>query len=328
LPSLRSRLVLFVLKNRHLLRFKLKPETVDWNTKEAIIRFREECEEGAKRFGKIPAGIEVTPAMIGTLSAEWIMPAGATRDKVIFFVHGGGYVSGSCSDHRIHVSKLVKGANIGALLFEYRLAPECTFPAALDDSAEAYQWLLGQGALSSNTVFAGDSAGGGLCLATLLALRDKGIPLPAAAVALSPWTDLRCTGTSYQRNARKCLSPDGTWTAFSKHYVGGHDPGLPWISPLYGDLRGLPPMLIYAGGDEILLDDSVRFAEKARLAGVDVTLRVGKGLFHCYPVCAPLFPEATQAMNEMCRFIRTHLTNRRDLHGQANSADARSRAGD
>ena len=117
MPSVRSRLLLFIVKNRHLLRFRLKKESIDWNTHESILRFREQCEEGAKRFGKIPAGIEVTPAMIDNLRAEWIMPSRATKDKVIFFVHGGGYVSGSCSDHRIHVSKFVKGANIGALLF-------------------------------------------------------------------------------------------------------------------------------------------------------------------------------------------------------------------
>jgi len=131
------------------------------------------------------------------------------------------------------------------------------------------------------------SAGGGLCLAALLAARDRGIPLPAAAVALSPWTDLKCTGESYRSNAGKCLSPDGTWTAFSRHYAGDHDPGLPWISPLYGDLHGLPPLLIYVGGNEILYDDAVRFAEKAKAAGVDVGLKVGEGLFHCYPICAP-----------------------------------------
>ena len=311
MPSLRSRLLLFTMRNRHLFRFRLKKETIDWSTNESIFRFRAQCEEGARQFGKVPAGIEVIPVMINDAPAEWIVPSGATKDKVIFFVHGGGYVSGSCSDHRVHVSKFVKGANVGALLFEYRLAPEHTFPAALDDSVKAYQWLLAQGVSASNIVSAGDSAGGGLCLAMLLALRDKGIVLPAAVVALSPWTDLKCTGESYRTNAGKCLSPAGTWTAFSKHYVGDHDPGLPWISPLYGDLHGLPPLLIYAGGDEILLDDSVRFAEKAKDAGVDVTLRVGKGLFHCYPVCAPLFPEATQAMNEICSFINKHLASDR-----------------
>ena len=307
MPSVRSRLLLFIMKHRHWLRFRLTKETIDWNNKESILQFRKECEDGAKRFGKIPAGIDVIPMTIDGLPAEWILPSNATKDKVIFFVHGGGYVSGSCADHRIHVSKFVKGTNIGALLFEYRLAPEHSYPAALDDAVTAYRWLLAHGVSSSSIVFSGDSAGGGLCLALLLALKDHGIPLPAAAVALSPWTDLKCSGESYQRNANKCLSPEGTWTAFSKHYVGDHDPGMPWISPLYGNLHGLPPVLIYVGSDEILRDDSVRFAEKAKAAGVDVTLREGKGLFHCYPVCAPLFPEATHAMEEICTFIRMHV---------------------
>jgi monoterpene epsilon-lactone hydrolase len=244
MPSLRSRLLLFMFKYRHLFSFRLKRQIIDWNTNSSILRFRQECEKGAARFGKVPTGIEVSPVSIDGLSAEWILPSQATKDKVIFFVHGGGYVSGSCSDHRMHVAKFVKGSNIGALLFEYRLAPEHPFPAALNDSVTAYRWLFSQGVSSSNIVLAGDSAGGGLCLATLLALKDQDIPLPAAAVAISPWTDLKCTGASYRSNARKCLSPEGTWTAFSKHYVGDHDPGLPWISPLYGNLRGLPPIIL------------------------------------------------------------------------------------
>jgi acetyl esterase/lipase len=307
MQSLRSRLLQFTLKHRHLLQFRFRREIIDWDKLASIQRFRRECEEGSKRFGKLPAGIEVSPVDINGIPSEWVLPPRTIRDKAILFFHGGGYVSGSCSDHRIHAAKFAKGANVGALVFDYRLAPEHPFPAALDDSVSAYRWLLRQNIPSSNIVFIGVSAGGGLCLATLLTLRDQGIPLPAAAVPVSPWTDLKCTGQSYRGNARKCLSPDGTWTAFSKHYAGAHDPGLPWISPLYGDLRGLPPLRIHVGGDEILLDDAVGFAEKAKNAGVDVQLKVGKGLFHCYPVCAPLFPEATQAMDEICDFIRSRL---------------------
>lgn len=309
MPSLRSHLLVFLMKHQHLLRFRLKREIIDWNDHASIIKFREQCEKGSSRFGKIPAGIEVLPVTINGRSAEWILPANATKNKIIFFVHGGGYVSGSCSDHRIHVAKFVKGSNVGALLYEYRLAPEHPYPAALEDSISAYQWLMAQGVLPCHIVFAGDSAGGGLCLALLLALRDKKIPLPAAAVALSPWTDLKCTGKSYRTNAKKCLSPEGTWTAFSKHYAGNNDPGLPYISPLYGELHGLPPLIIYVGSDEILRDDSIRFSEKAKQAGVDVTLKIGEGMFHCFPVCAPLFPEATQAIEEICEFIRMHLMN-------------------
>lgn len=307
MPSLKAHLIKFLLQNRHLLRFRLKRETIDWNTYDAILRFRQEVEEGAGKFGKLPAGMEVSPVTIEYIPAEWILPSQAGKDKVMLYFHGGGYVSGTCRAHRSIVAKFVKGSEVGALLFEYRLAPEHPFPAALEDSLAAYHWLLAQGVSSSNIVFMGDSAGGGLCLATLLALRDQGILLPAAAVVLSPVTDFKCTGESYRTNAKVCLAPEGTAPAFAKHYAGNNNLSLPYISPLYGELHGLPPILIYVGGDETLLDDSTRFAEKAKATGVDVTLMVGEGLFHCYPAMAPLFPEAQQAMEEICGFIKTHL---------------------
>jgi monoterpene epsilon-lactone hydrolase len=146
-----------------------------------------------------------------------------------------------------------------------------------------------------------------LCLATLLALRDREMPLPSAAVALSPVTDLKHKGESYRTNVNKCLAPKGAWIACSKHYLGDHNAGDPYASPLYGDLRGLPPLLLYAGSDEILRDDSTRFVCKAREAGVSVMLKVGEGMFHCYPACAPIFPEATKAMEEIGDFIAKHI---------------------
>jgi acetyl esterase/lipase len=226
----------------------------------------------------------------------------------MLYAHGGGYVIGSARGHRPHVAKFVKGSGTSALVVDYRLAPEHPFPAALEDTLAAYRFLLAQGMSSSNIVLAGDSAGGGLCLATLLALRDKDLPLPAAAAVLSPWTDLKCTGASLEANRHvDTLTWLESWTVFSKYYVGDNDPENPWISPLYGDLHALPPILIYVGADELLLDDSTRFAEKATEAGVDVTLRIGEGMFHCYPVCSPLFPEAKEAMQEICSFIRGHV---------------------
>lgn len=303
--SLRGRLVRFLLRYRHLLRFQ-KKTIIDWNT--SIPDLRQVVEKSAAMFGKLPAGIEASSFNIDGFPAEWILPVAATKDKVILYFHGGGYVTGSCPAHRGIVAKFVKGTETGALLFGYRLAPEHPFPAALDDAVAAYRWLLAQGVSPAHIVFVGDSAGGGLCLATLIALKDQGLPLPAAAVALSPWTDLKCTGESYTTKVKiDPASWPGSWTVFSKYYADGHDPGNPWISPLYGDLKGLPPLLIYVGEREVLLDDSTRFAAKAKDAGVEVTLRVGEGLFHCYPVCAPLFPEATQAMGEICGFIRTHV---------------------
>lgn len=280
MPSLRSRLFTFVLKHKHLLCFKLKEKAWDFNT--SIPDFRRDCEEFHRVFGKLFGtridGIEVSPVSVDGFPAEWIIPTGATKDKVILYTIGGGYVSGSCQDHRRIVSRMAKGSGVSVLLFEHRLAPEHPFPAALDDSVTAYRWLLAKGVLPSNIMIVGESAGGGLCLATLLALRDQGIPLPAAAVALSPWTDLNLTGESYRTNADVCLAPKGMAHVCSRYYVGDNDPCLPWISPLYGDLHGLPPILIQVGGDETLLDDSTRFAAKSKAAGVDVTLNVGEGM--------------------------------------------------
>ncbi|UNC92078.1 alpha/beta hydrolase [Candidatus Contubernalis alkaliaceticus] len=301
MPSLRGRLITFLLRHRNI---RQKKEAIDWNTYEAVLSFRKEVEEGAGKFGKMPKDIDVSPVNIDELYAEWIFPAQGKKDRIILYFHGGGYVSGTCKAHRSIAAKFVKNSKVGALLFEYRLAPENPFPAALDDSLAAYNYLLTEGFSPSNIVFVGDSAGGGLCLAALLALRDQKKPLPAAAVSISPVTDFKCTGESYKTNAKVCLSPEGTGLAFGKHYAGSNDPGLPYISPLYGDLHQLPPALIYAGGNETLRDDAVRFAKKAREAGVDITLKVGEGLFHCYPVMAPLFPEAKQAMEEICAFIR------------------------
>jgi epsilon-lactone hydrolase len=314
MTSLQGRLFVLMMRNRHLMQFRLKKEVWDWNT--SVAHFRQVCEDGAKKAGKLPDEIETAPAAIdglpAGLSAEWIRlrtpaPQKAAQDSVIFYLHGGGYVSGSCSDHRNFVAKFVQGTKVKALLYEYRLAPEHPFPAAMQDTLTAYRWLLAQGTDPAQIVFAGESAGGGLCLAALLALKDEGLPLPAAAVALSPWTDLKLTGESCRTKAKVCLSPEGMGMVCSKYYAGDNDPGNPWISPLYGDLHGLPPLLINVGDDETMRDDSTRFAEKARAAGVEVNLRVEEGMVHCYPLMAPLFPEATRAMNEICDFIKTHL---------------------
>lgn len=303
MPSLRSQLVILPMKYRHLFRFQLKRPVVDWST--SVEELRREVEESAARFGKVPAGIEVTSVAIADRMADYIVPAGAAKDRLMLYFHGGGYVMGSVPAHRSIVAKFVKNTGVGALLFDYRLAPEHPYPAALEDAVAAYRFLLDQGVSPARIVFVGDSAGGGLCLATLLAVRDRGIPLPAGAVALSPWTDLKLTGESYKR--RDPVAPDGSAMVYSKYYAGDNDPGLPYISPLYGDLHGLPPLLIYVGGTEAMLDDSTSFAAKAAADGVDVTLRVGDGMVHCYPVLAPLFPEATQAMAEICAFIQTHV---------------------
>jgi epsilon-lactone hydrolase len=304
--SFQSQLLYFMMKNRHLFQFRLKPETWDENT--SIPAFRELCEESNRKMeNKLPAGLEVSPFNIDGMKAEWLIPAGADKNKVILYTLGGGYISGTCNDHRTLVAKVAHTSGITVLMFDHRLAPEQPYPAALEDSLTAYRWLLEQGAAPENIIIMGESAGGGLCLAMLLAIRDHGLPLPAGAVALSPWTDLKLTGESYRTKAKVCVSPPGMSVVCSKYYVGNHDPADPYISPLYGDLHGLPPLYVNVGDYETMRDDSTRFAAKAKAAGVDTTLVVGKKMIHCYPLMAGMFPEATQALDEVCGFIKKHL---------------------
>lgn len=306
MPSIRSRLFLWLLHNRHLLQFKLKKETApDWENN--LEQVRAKAARSAKLMGRVPKGQSATPVQIGPMPGEWLAPEGEDEDKVILYFHGGGYVLGSIEAHRAIVGKFVKGTGLKALLFDYRLAPEHPHPAALEDALAAYDWMLEQGLAPQNIVFAGDSAGAGLALATLLALKDNDKPLPAAAAVLSPWTDVACTGESLETNSHLCLAPQDSWLACKKHYCAGADPKNPYISPLYGDLAGLPPLYITAGGHETLLSDSIRFAQKAKAAGVDVTLTVGEGMCHCYPACAPMFPEASRALANVCQFIKEEL---------------------
>lgn len=306
-PSFRSRMFVFMLKNRHLFQGKLKrTNKIDENT--SILKLREDVEKGAGFLGKLPTDFRLEEFKIGSLNAEWMRPKNSLKDKVILYFHGGGLVVGSIKAHRGIVAKFVKGTGINALVFDYSLAPEHPFPAGLNDSIATYNYLLDNDFKSSNIVFIGDSGGGNLVFATLLALKEKKLPLPVAALALSPWTDLTNSGESWQTNAKvDTICWKEAQTVFSNYYVGENDPTSPLISPLFGDLSGLPPIHIYVGGHETMLSDSTRFAEKAKAAGVDVTLIIGEGLFHCYPACAPLFPEAKQAMKEICEFVKLNL---------------------
>ena len=295
----------FLLRNRHLFQGKIRKEAFDFTT--SIAGFREQCEKGATRYAKIPKEITIKEQVIEGIKSEWLIPDGANPEKLILYVHGGGYVAGSCNDHRGFVSKFAKKTGITNLVYEYRLAPENPFPAALDDSVKAYQWLLASGFKSENILIAGESAGGGLCLAILLALKERNIALPAAAVAISPWTDLTCSSDSYKTKNKVSLAPLNSWTIFSKYYSGENEPTNPFISPLFGDLKGLPPILINSGVDDELFEDGEKFYLKAKEAGVEITFTAGIGMVHCYPLLAPMFQEANEAMDEIVGFIKTQL---------------------
>jgi acetyl esterase/lipase len=213
-------------------------------------------------------------------------------------------VIGSINTHRDLVARLARAAQTRALVIDYRLAPEQPHPAALEDATAAYRWLLASGADPARLAVAGDSAGGGLTVATLLALRDAGDALPACAAAASPWLDLACSGASMETKAPEdpMLVPERlrTWAAM---YAGTHDVCGPLVSPLYADLAGLPPLLLQVGEAEVLLDDSTRLAERARAAGVDVTLDVWPEMIHVWHLFAFMLPEGQQAIDKLAGWI-------------------------
>jgi len=305
MTSFKSKTINFLMRNRHLLQGRLTREVFDMNS--SIYAFRELCEKGATRYAKIPEGVTVKAQSIEGINAEWLIPENAPQEKLILYVHGGGYVSGSCNDHRGFVSKFAKNTGFTNLIYDYRLAPEHPFPAALDDSVKMYRWALSAEYKPGDILIAGESAGGGLCLALLLAIKEQQLPMPAAAVAISPWTDLTCSSDSYRTRNKRSLAPLNSWTVFSAHYRGSHPADLPLISPLFGDLSGLPPVLVNSGADDELFEDGEKFCQKAKAAGVDATFRKGEGMVHCYPLLAPMFPEATEAMNEIVSFIKQQL---------------------
>jgi acetyl esterase/lipase len=237
--------------------------------------------------------------------------AASDESPVLLYLHGGGYLAGSPETHRPLVASLVSRLNGTAYVPDYRLAPEHPFPAALDDARAAYRYVLSQGIAPSRIVIAGDSAGGGLALALSLALRDDGVAMPSAIVMFSPWTDLAATGTSIEENTDRCAMFAGvTIRRASLFYLGASDPRHPYVSPLYGDFRGMPPMLVHASADEVLRDDSVRVATRARAAGVDVELRLWSGVPHVWQFFPAVLPEAAESLRDTVRFITKHAPHR------------------
>jgi acetyl esterase/lipase len=253
-----------------------------------------------------PEGMVFEPVDAGGVPAEWTRAAGSGDAPVVLYLHGGGYCLGSIATHRGLCGNLSAATGGPVLSVDYRLAPEHPHPAAVDDAVAAYRWLLAQGQSPAKVVIAGDSAGGGLTLATLIALRDQGVPLPAAAVPISPWTDMEGTGESMttQADADPLVSHEGL-KIMADAYVAGGDPRAPLASPLHADLAGLPPILIHVGGAETLLDDSLRFAERATAAGVDITVDVWPEMIHVWHAFAPMLPEAMTAIEQVGAFVRT-----------------------
>lgn len=255
----------------------------------------------------VPPDVSREPVEANGVPAEWIAAPDASVDRVIYYLHGGGYSIGSIKTHREMISRISRAAGAKALAIDYRLAPEHPFPAAVEDSTAAYRWLLSTGVDPARLVIAGDSAGGGLTVATLVALRDAGDPLPAAAVCISPWVDMEGLGESMKTKADvdPMIPADESHRA-AKAYLGGADPRSPLAAPLYADLTGLPPLLIHVGTSEVLLDDSTRLAERARCAGVEVALEVWEDMIHVWHFFASMLPEGQRAIDRVGEFIREH----------------------
>jgi acetyl esterase/lipase len=287
------------------LRFMLS----NWLNAENIKESRAAMEKLSSRM-KLPPDVIRNPVNIDNVPGEWITLSEIQEDQVFLYLHGGGYIVGSVNTHRALVTRIIRAAGMRSLAIDYRLAPEHPFPAALEDATKAYRWLLAEGYPPEKIIIAGDSAGGGLTLATLVSLRDAGDPLPAGAVCLSPWTDLAGTGDSINTKVKAdpFLTPDEDHKT-ARLYADGHDLKHPLISPLYANLNELPPLLIQVGSDEILLDDSICFVKRAQEMGVEVTLEVWDGMIHVFQAFAMILPEGRKAISGIGIFMRDCVEN-------------------
>jgi acetyl esterase/lipase len=282
-----------------LLRSRPLPQTPEIS--EARVRF----EKMADLLGGAPdAKCEKVDA--GGVPAEWVAAPGFDPDRAVLYLHGGGYAIGSINTHRRLAYDISAACGARILVIGYRLAPEHPFPAAVEDATKAWRWLISQGFDTRRLAIAGDSAGGGLTMATLVNLRDQKLGLPACAVAISPWVDLEGVGVSITARAAQdpMVQKDGLlWMAGM--YLFGKDARTPLAAPLHADLKGLPPVLIQAGTAETLLDDATRLAEKLHAAGGEVKLAIWPNMLHVFPLFAPILSEGREGCVEIGTYIRS-----------------------
>ena len=254
----------------------------------------------------LPAGFTREVVSADGVPCEWLIPENSPKDRVLLYLHGGGFVYGWTSAHRRMVAYVARLAGIRALAVNYRLAPEHPFPAALEDSVASYRWLLRQGVAPQKIVIAGDSAGGNLTLATLLKLRDSREPLPAAAVCLSPVADLTERDEVFQGVYDALLHPKAA-RSYRMAYVANNDARDPLISPLFADLRGLPPILIHAGEAEFLRVDAVRLEEMAKREGFPIQVKIFPRMWHVWQINLSLLPQAVESLQGIAEFIKAHV---------------------
>lgn len=277
-----------------------------WSRTTTAVQMRHDWD-GLFAASAVPAA--VVPVVAGSVPAAWIAAPGVRQDKVVVYFHGGGFQVGSLRSHRELMSSISAGVGCRVLGVDYRLAPEHRFPAPLQDARAAYEWLLMEGVRAADIALAGDSAGGGLVISAMVALRDAGRPLPAAAVLMSPWTDLTASGESYTTRAdADPIHQRPMILGLARHYLGANgDADDPSASPLFADLRGLPPLLIQVGDRETLLSDATVCADRARAAGVAVDLEVWEQMIHVFQQFPADLIEARRALASIGRFLRSRL---------------------
>ena len=255
-----------------------------------------------------PADVTYEEILAAGQRALWVKPLGAAADRVILFLHGGGFIAGSINCHRKLAAHLAKAAGCRALIPAYRLAPENAFPAQLDDAFGIYQWLLKQGFDPSHIATAGDSAGGNLAISICLRVQAQNLPFPAAIIGISPWLDMEVKGWTLDTNKdRSAVGSRESYQQIVGMLLKGHDPTDPFANPLYADLTGFPPIYLSAGTEEALLDNPQRLAESAKKARVDVTLKIADGMQHVYEFMAGRAPEADEAIADMATWLRPKI---------------------
>jgi monoterpene epsilon-lactone hydrolase len=256
----------------------------------------------------IPEDMTYSPVDAAGVPAEWSSADVADSGRVVVYFHGGAYVMGSIALHRGLVAQIARRTGARVLNVGYRLAPEHPFPAAVDDAVAAYRFVLDSGVPAAKIAIAGDSAGGGLTAACLIALRDAGLEMPGAAVCISPWLDLTQSFGSWQSVAEidPLLKIEMIQTS-ADAYLDGADPKTPTASPVFADLRGLPPLLVQVGSAETLVDESIEFAKRAKAAGVDASIDVAPDMIHVWHAFADLLPEAREALDDLAAFLDAKL---------------------
>lgn len=274
---------------------------------QSIAERRQQDDDNAKFFS-LPEGVTVEPVVTDSFKGEWVRARAARRDSVLLYLHGGAYVFCSPLSHRHLVAALSEATGLAAFSLDYRLAPESPFPAAVEDSVAAVRWLLAQGIAADHLVIAGDSAGGGLTVATMLSLRDAGGPLPLAGVCISPWADLTVTAKSFTTNDEARSTRDRL-SKYAKLYLNGTDAKHPLASPIFADLEGLPPLLIQVGGAEPFYDDAINLEERAKSCDVETELEIWEEMIHVWHYFYPMLTAGRDAIGHVGEFVKSHIAH-------------------